>query len=332
MTGCVRRWACEVERFPETGSAGELMEISLSGVEDDAALRVVETFDRWGWGGAVVEQILGGGVTRSVIKTYLPAEKHETLRQIEIGLALLNEVYKAEGRAPLPPMQTRSLGETDWAEAWKANYHPLRIGRHLVVKPTWCDYTPRQEDVIVELDPGMAFGSGLHPTTRLCLELLEDTVQPGARVLDVGTGSGILAIAAGKLQASLVLGLDIDPLAVRVAHQNVALNGLESVVEVREGTLETGDGKSPTIGDATWDVIVVNILAEPIIEMSAIWRLNMAAGGVLITSGIIAERADAVIASLRQAGLTVVKRRDDAQWVALTARGRKCPGSCLSSR
>jgi ribosomal protein L11 methyltransferase len=147
-------------------------------------------------------------------------------------------------------------------------------------------------------------------------------VQPGARVLDVGTGSGILAIAAGKLQASLVLGLDIDPLAVRVAHQNLTLNGLELVVEVQEGTLETGDGKSPTIGDATWDVIVVNILAEPIIEMSAIWRVNMAARGVLITSGIIAERADAVIASLRQAGLTVVKRRDDAQWVVLLARAQ----------
>jgi ribosomal protein L11 methyltransferase len=334
-----------------------LIEISLSGLEDKIIPSVVNLFDQWGQGGAVVEQIVGENA-RSSVKTYLLAEDDEGLRQIEIGLALLNQTRTPSPRgdsspsrdfapfgdfapsrdsAPLgdfagtqqlPAPQIRFLAEADWAEAWKSGYDVLRIGRRLVVRPTWRDYTPEPDDLVIALDPGMAFGSGLHPTTRLCLEALEDYlcpakaglcpaqagVHPSASVLDVGTGSGILAIAAARLGASCVLAFDTDPLAVRVARENVALNQVESVVRVQARTAETSNLQAPL-----WDLVVANILAETIMDLGPALAASLSPGGILVASGIIAERADAVLASLHQNGLALVERRDDGDWVALIA-------------
>jgi ribosomal protein L11 methyltransferase len=327
-----------------------LIEISLSGLEDEVILSVVNLFDQWGQGGAVVEQIIGENA-RSSVKTYLLTEDDEGLRQIEIGLALLNQARNISpsgdsspsrdsapsgdsspsrdsaplgdfaGRQQLPAPQIRFLAEADWAEAWKSGYDVLHIGRRLVVRPTWRDYTPEPGDLVIVLDPGMAFGSGLHPTTRLCLEALEDYLcpakagaHPSASVLDVGTGSGILAIAAARLGASCVLAFDTDPLAVQVARENVALNQVESVVRVQARTAETSNLQAPL-----WDLVVANILAETIMDLGPALAASLSPGGILVASGIIAERADAVLASLHQNGLALVERRDDGEWVALIA-------------
>lgn len=230
-----------------------LIEISLSGLDDQVTPSIINLFDRWGQGGAVVEQIVGEEPGPTV-KTYLLAENDEELRQIEIGLALLSQARDASLSGDqadiqqLPEPRIRFIAETDWAESWKANYHVLRVGHRLVIRPTWRDYSSQPGDLVIALDPGMAFGSGLHPTTRLCLEALEDSLHPGATVLDVGTGSGILAIAAARLGGLRVLALDTDPLAVQVAGENVALNQVESVVRVEVGTVQISNPKSPWPG------------------------------------------------------------------------------------
>ncbi len=322
-----------------------LIEISLFGLEDEVIPSVISLFDRWGWGGAIVEQIVGENA-RSTVKTYLLPEDDEGLRQIEIGLALLNQARTPSpgGDSPpsrdfasfgerLPTPQIRFLAEAGWAEAWKSGYDVLHIGHRLVVRPTWRDYTPEPGDLVIALDPGMAFGSGLHPTTRLCLEALEDYlcpaqaglcpakaglgpvqagVRPSATLLDVGTGSGILAIAAARLGASRILALDTDPLAVRIARENVALNQVESHVRVEVGTMENSNPQSPL-----WDLVLANILAETIIDLAPALAANLCPGGILVVSGIIAERTDAVLASLHQNGLSLVEQRNDGEWVAL---------------
>jgi ribosomal protein L11 methyltransferase len=287
-----------------------LVEISVSGPDDEAVQAVTRLFDRWGRGGAVVEQTVGDEAG-PLVKTYLLAEDNEALRQVEIGLALLRQ---ARG---LPEPRVVFLAEADWAEAWKAGYGVLRIGRRLVVRPTWRDdYAPRPDDLLIEIDPGMAFGSGLHPTTHLCLEALEDALRPGQVVLDVGTGSGILSIAAARLGAARVLALDTDPLAVQIARENVALNRVEGVVQVEVGTVQISNIKY----QMTNHLVVANILAETIMELAPALVAHLLPGGVLIASGIIAERAEAVVSCLRENGMSLVERRDDGDWVALVAR------------
>ena len=337
-----------------------LIEISLSGLDDEATPSVVSLFNQWGRGGAVVEQVPGDDAG-TTIKTYLLSEDEKSLRQIEIGLEVLSQARRVSYPEDSPPIHSfpkpriRFLSETDWAEAWKTHYDVLRVGRRLVIKPTWRDYDPLPDDLIIKLDPGMAFGSGLHPTTRLCLEAMEGFLRPGSGVLDVGTGSGILAVAAARLGASHVLALDTDPLAVRVARENVALNQVEPVVQVEVGTVQIANTKyqmaniksqisnakyqmansksqmangrsanlqSPisNLESPVWDMVVANILAETVVELMPALVTNLAAEGTLITSGIIADRAEVVIASLCENGLSLVERREDGEWIALIAR------------
>jgi ribosomal protein L11 methyltransferase len=326
-----------------------LIEISLSGLADEVIPSVVSLFNQWGRGGAVVEQVPGDDAG-TTIKTYLLSEDEKSLRQIEIGLEVLSQARRVSYPEDSPPIHSfpkpriRFLSETDWAEAWKTHYDVLRVGRRLVIKPTWRDYDPLPDDLIIELDPGMAFGSGLHPTTRLCLEAMEGFLRPGSSVLDVGTGSGILAVAAARLGASHVLALDTDPLAVRVARENVALNQVEPVVYVEIGSVQIANIKYqipnakyqmpnrksanqqinkspiPILQSPVWDIVVANILAETVVELMPALVTNLAAEGVLIASGIIAERAEVVIVSLHENDLALVEQREDGEWIALIAR------------
>jgi ribosomal protein L11 methyltransferase len=293
-------------------SAHSLIEISLSGLDDEATQATIGLFNKWGRGGAIAERTLGK-VANSQVKTYLHPEDETRLRHIEIGLELLNQARALSSEGRLPEPHIRFLAETDWAEAWKSHYHVLHVGDRLVIKPTWRDYVTQPGDLVIALDPGLAFGSGLHPTTRLCLESLEDHLRPGQTVLDVGTGSGILAIAAARLGASRVLALDTDPLAAQVARENLVRNQVQSIAQVEAASVSTISHQK------SYDLVVANILAETIVELAPALVSSLSLPGILIVSGIILDHSQAVITSLHEHGLSVLDRRADDEWIALIA-------------
>lgn len=208
---------------------------------------------------------------------------------------------------------TVKVREEDWATAWKKYYHPIKVGKRLVVCPSWEPYSRAEGEIVVTLDPGMAFGTGTHDTTRLCMQLLEEAVTTETELLDMGCGSGILSIAAALLGAKTALGVDIDDTAVRVAKENAAMNHVES----RTAFL-CGDLTERVSG--TFDVICANIVADVIIRLSPVIPRFLRPGGVFIASGIIAERADEVIAALEGIGLKPARRAESGGWVALLCR------------
>ncbi len=212
----------------------------------------------------------------------------------------------------------REVDEEDWAESWKAFFAPLRIGRRLVVKPSWRGVETRPGDLVIELDPGMAFGTGTHPTTRLTLELIERHLRPGASFLDVGTGSGILLIAAAKLGAGRLAGSDRDANAVRVARDNLARNGIDP----RRAALVQVDLAGGFRG--RFDLVAANIVEPVVIALLDELPRLLAPGGFLIASGILAGSRDALSGRLREAGLERIEIRQEEGWIALCARR---PGS-----
>ena len=280
------------------------LEISLQ-VDEESAEAISELFNQYGEGGAVVEAWPDDPLV--TVKTFVPLQD-ERLKPLYEALWHLGQIR------PLPEPQVREIKEEEWAEAWKAYYEPQHIGCRLVVSPLWQRYLPSDGEVVITLDPGMAFGTGLHPTTRMCLEALEEHLSCGTKVLDLGTGSGILAIAAAKLGASAVLALDTDPLAVKIAKENVQANGVSKTVEVKEGSLEMARG-------SLFDMIVVNILARTIaelIEKSLLDYLNPA--GLLIAAGIMASEEEEVKNAFIERGLKGLNRLQRGDWVTLIGR------------
>jgi ribosomal protein L11 methyltransferase len=216
---------------------------------------------------------------------------------------------QAFGLRPVGALRTRQVDDGDWTDAWKAHYVPQRVGR-VVVVPSWLDEPLGPGEVAITLDPGMAFGTGLHPTTRGCLHLLQEVVPMPAEVLDVGCGSGILAIAALRLGAERSVGVDTDPLAVIATRENAERNGLGDRVTAVAGTL-------PALPEARHSLVLANLVGPVLIELAPRLAAHLAPGGVLLASGIIEPRAAAVIDAMRAAGLIVTDRRDDSEWVSL---------------
>jgi ribosomal protein L11 methyltransferase len=278
-----------------------------------------EIFRRYGHGGVAIDG--PGGFSpdegelppvpdRVTIKTYLPQDSttRHHFAQIDVAVRLVAQL------TPMSPLRQRVIKEQDWESAWKEHFHPLRVGLRLVVCPTWRVHAPAESDVVILLDPGMAFGTGHHPTTRTCLETLERLVRPDDRILDVGCGSGILSIAAVKLGACFALGLEIDPTAARAAQENVRTNGLDSSVNIAQGTLP-----SPLAPDGGFEIVVANISARVVTDMAHHLVEAMAPGGRLIASGIIDDRSDEVVTALERSGAKIDERLIDGDWVALLA-------------
>ncbi|MFO7321200.1 MAG: 50S ribosomal protein L11 methyltransferase [Chloroflexota bacterium] len=297
------------------------LEVSLQ-VDGEAAEATAEVLQRYGYQGVAIEQegIMPDAWSddelpppqKLIIRAYLPVDDElETKKaNLEAALGYMNLMY------PMPQPVYRQVAEEDWAEAWKAHYHPVRLGRRLLVRPLWIDVETGPDDIVVALDPGMAFGTGTHPTTHLCLEALEDLTQPGAQVLDLGCGSGILAIAAAKLGAAHVLAVDNDPIAVRTTIENAAQNGVSDRITAQEGSLDT------VLGSARrFDLVAANLIAKIILNMSEQGLGEIVRpGGVAVFSGIIQEQVAEIEAALRKCGLEPYRQRAMGDWVAIEAR------------
>ena len=216
---------------------------------------------------------------------------------------------------PIGEVSTRLVEEADWADAWKQHFPVLRVGRRLVIRPTWRRHRASDGDVVLALDPGMAFGTGLHPTTRLCLAALERLADHGGvegrAVLDVGCGSGILAIAAVRLGAASALGVDTDPIAIEATIANARRNRIARRIRAREGTIPTGE--------RPFDVVLANLIASLLVRLAPELRAELGPGGTLLASGIFADREAEVRDAFEGAGLRVTGRLAEGDWVALDA-------------
>lgn len=216
---------------------------------------------------------------------------------------------QAFGLRPVGSLRVRPVSDGGWTDAWKAHYVPQRVGR-IVVVPSWLDEPLRDGEVGITLDPGMAFGTGLHPTTRGCLLLLQELDPMPPWALDVGCGSGILSLAALRLGAERAVGLDTDRLAVQATHANAERNGLGDRVTATVGTL-------PEMGAARYGLILANLVAAVLVELAPRLAAHLGPGGILLASGIIEPRAAEVVGAMEAAGLRVEDRRDDGEWVSL---------------
>ncbi len=305
-------------------AGGPWLELSVE-ADPEAVEAISEILGRVAPGGASVEPAfeltdegLGARVdpTRpATVRAYVPARDPAAAEQAAAEASEALGHLQAFGLRPIGDLRTRPVDEADWAEAWKAHFPVLRVGRRLVIRPTWRDHEPGPDDVVLALDPGMAFGTGLHPTTRLCLGAVESLgdrgVLRGARVLDVGCGSGILAIAAARLGAREVLGVDTDAIATEATEANAARNGLAATIQSRTGSLPSGE--------RPWDVVLANLIASLLVSLARPLAAELRLGGTLLASGIFVDRAPEVVAAFGAVGLDVVGRTAEGDWVALEA-------------
>ncbi len=288
----------------------------------EAVESVSELLNRYTTGGVAIEEpielvdegqeyrILAGQPVK--VHAYLPIDgKEEAARQqVAEGLWHLSSL----GAQFVGDLQTRVVHEEDWANAWKDYYHVTHIGQRLVIRPSWRKYLPKNNEVVLELDPGMAFGTGLHPTTRMCLEQIEQRMRPDMRVLDVGTGSGILALAAAKLGAANVHCIDNSSVAVESAVANAEMNHMSDRMNVVLGVL---DETEATHLSGQYDLVLANIIARVIGSIASNLALVLAPGGILITSGIIEDRRHEAEKPLLATGLKLIDQVMIDDWVTL---------------
>ncbi len=310
-----------------TSAAGTWLELSIE-CDQEAVEAVSEILSRAASGGVSVEQpftteqeglaaspVLDAPAT---IRAYLPAIDMTAAEQaITEARERLGHLTAFDLR-PIGELQVREVHEEDWASAWKAHFPVMRLGRRIVIKPTWRDYEPAPDDVIIALDPGMAFGTGLHPTTRLCLVGLErwadEGIVAGASTLDVGSGSGVLAVGAALLGAEPVRAVDTDPIAVESTTENAARNRV--TVTATQGSLPIAQGP--------FDLVLANLVASILVELAAPLATavrpgdgNAGSGGRLLASGIFIDREPEVRRAFAAAGLRVLHREQETDWILL---------------
>ena len=306
--------------------AGKWVELSVE-ADPEAVEAISEILSRVAPGGVSVEpgfelvdEGLGARIVsnrpatiRAHVATLDDASIRRATETVESALGHL----QAFGLRPIGELRTRVVDEADWAEAWKRHFHVQHLGRRLVIKPSWLRYHRAGDEVVIDLDPGMAFGTGLHPTTRLCLQALEDRAEHGplGRVLDVGCGSGILSIAAVKLGATRALAVDIDPIAVEATEANARHNRVGRRVRARDGTIPSEQGP--------FDTVLANLIAGILVELAPHLAEELVPGGTLVASGIFIDREADTWAALEGVGFELVRRWHESDWVAFEAvRGR----------
>lgn len=297
------------------------LEVSMT-VDGELAEAVADVIGRFTSQGVVMEQAVdyidaedtGTPVGLVRVYGYIPYDSsvEEKRRRLEEALWHLGQIQ------PLPPLEVRTVANEDWMAAWKQHYHPITIGKKLIILPAWLEESDPSR-VPIKIDPGMAFGTGTHPSTQLCLALLENYIQPGMHVMDIGCGSGILSIAAIKLGAALALAVDIDAASVRATNENAAANGVEDQVFTAVGSVNEILGGQFPIRQA--QLVLVNILAPVIVRL-----LNddlarcICPGGVIIFSGILLEQAIEVEVEAAAHGLKLLERMTSGDWVGLAFR------------
>lgn len=283
----------------------------------ESAEALAAAFNEDAYGGAVIEQV----VTPERGET-LDAACPFTVRAFLLKDETLEEKRRAIERAvwalgmvrPVGELETRELAEQDYANEWKKFYQVLHVGARTVIKPSWLEYEARENEIVIELDPGMAFGTGLHPTTRLCLAMLEKYVTPGCEMLDVGTGSGILAIGAVKLGAKFVDARDIDPIAVETAQKNVAASGLAKSIHVARASVMV------EANPQTFDLVTANIFADTIAELAPALLQHLKRAGVFIGSGILVERAYLVENAMHEQKMKCIATAQEDDWLVMVYR------------
>lgn len=284
--------------FHQLGSGGVV-------VEDPQAARQYVSRDCWN-ADSVSADVLGHDFV--VIKAYFPDDRQvmeqvgERLKEVEKQLHGQCKVYVNE------------VNDEDWEQSWKKYYHTFKVGQHLVVKPSWETYQSAPGEVVVDIDPGMAFGTGIHASTRFCLTFIEQYIQGGETIVDAGCGSGILSIAAAKLGASKILAMDIDELAVRIARENIELNGLQDRIEVQEGDIVA------TLINSSPQVILANITAEVVAHLIPVAAQVLPSGGWFFGSGIVDSRWPGVKKQLDNHGFEIQQLLTDVDWVGVAAR------------
>jgi ribosomal protein L11 methyltransferase len=250
------------------------------------------------------------GKDKAVLKAYFHEEidKDEIVKEIEERIRGLEEYgIRLENYV----VTSSTVREEDWANNWKKYYKPTKVGERFLIRPLWEEYTAEEGEIVISMDPGMAFGTGTHETTRMCLEALERYIRQDTRVLDIGTGSGILAIGASLLGAREVVGVDLDPVAVASAKENVGYNHLDNVQILEGNLMEVVEGEA--------DIIVANIIAEIIVVLIDDVHKKLQADGVFISSGIIKEKEELVTRKLLDSGFFVKETNYQGEWVCIVA-------------
>lgn len=291
--------------------ANILMELGAAGTEIDDPSLVNEYIDAGLWDYTDLPRAEDRETV--TVRAYLPedARLESSLLALAERIAALRHAGAALGAGTI---SHSFVVDEDWAETWKAYIHTEKIGERIVVRPTWEEYTPSADEIVIELDPGAAFGTGAHATTAMCLRWLEHLVSPGMRVYDVGCGSGILAVAAAKLGAGEVIAMDYDPVAVSVAEENIRQNNVHNVVACESDLLSACEGAAPA------ELITANIIADVIIRLFAQLDRHLAPGGTLLASGIIDDRIADVEHAAAEHGFTVLDMTCEKEWAAMIIR------------
>lgn len=291
--------------------ANILMELGAAGTEIDDPSLVNEYIDAGLWDYTDLPRAEDRETV--TVRAYLPedARLESSLLALAERIAALRHAGAALGAGTI---SHSFVVDEDWAETWKAYIHTEKIGERIVVRPTWEEYTPSADEIVIELDPGAAFGTGAHATTAMCLRWLEHLVSPGMRVYDVGCGSGILAVAAAKLGAGEVIAMDYDPVAVSVAEENIRQNNVHNVVACESDLLSACEGAAPA------ELITANIIADVIIRLFAQLDRHLAPGGTLLASGIIDDHIADVEHAAAEHGFTVLDMTCEKEWAAMIIR------------